>query len=34
MPREEYIKAIIDLLHECKDDGLLDLVLKILRKCI
>jgi hypothetical protein len=29
-PRDYIIRKIIDLLHECNDDMLLDLILKIL----
>ena len=32
MKREEYIQKITELLHDCEDIGLLDLIMKILIK--
>lgn len=34
MSKEEIIQRITDLLHECNDIPLLDLILKLLRKSL
>lgn len=32
--KEEYIKKINEFMNKCDDIGLLDLILRLLRKCI
>ena len=34
MDKEQYIQKIVDLLNECNDIPLLDLIFKLLRKSI
>lgn len=32
--KEDYIKAIIELLQKCQDDSLLDLIYQLLKKSV